>query len=85
MGVWVGNNSFLTEEFKGRRKGFPDGSAVKNPPAILERPEFDPWIGRIPWRKKWQPTPGFLPEKSHRQRSLAGDSPRGRKESDMTD
>ena len=36
MGVWVRNNSFLKEEFQGRRKGFPDGSVVKNPPAILE-------------------------------------------------
>ena len=31
---------------------------------------FDPWVGKIPWSRKWQPTPGFLPEKSHGQRSL---------------
>ena len=36
------------------------------------------------WRRKWQPTPLFLPEKSHGQRNLAGPSPRGCKESDMT-
>ena len=46
--------------------------------------EFDPWIGRIPWRGKWQPTPVFLPGKSHGQRSLAGYSPWGRKEPDTT-
>ena len=36
---------------------------------------FDPWIGRIPWTRKWPPTPIFLPGKFHRQRSLAGYSP----------
>ena len=43
------------------------------------RRRFDPWIGRIPWRRKWQPTPGFLPGKSHGQRSLSGHSPWGPK------
>ena len=32
----------------------------------------DPWVGKIPWRRGWQPTPVFLPGESHRQRSLAG-------------
>ena len=36
---------------------------------------FDPWVRKIPWRGKWQPTPVFLPEKSHGQRNLAGYSP----------
>ena len=39
------------------------------------RPKFDPWVGKIPWRRKWQPTPVFLPGKFHGQRSLAGYSP----------
>ena len=34
------------------------------------RPRFNPWVGKIPWRKKWQPTPVLLPRKSHGQRSL---------------
>ena len=38
---------------------------------------FDPWVGKIPWRRKWQPTLLFLPEKSHGQRSLEGYSPWG--------
>ena len=38
---------------------------------------FDPWIRKIPWRRKWQPTPIFLPGKSHGQRSLVGYSPWG--------
>jgi len=39
--------------------------------------EFDPWVRKTPWRRKWQPTPVFLPEKSHGQGSLAGHSPMG--------
>ena len=38
---------------------------------------FDPWVGKIPWRRKWQPTPVFLPRKFHGQRSLEGYSPWG--------
>ena len=43
------------------------------------RCRINPWIGKIPWRRKWQPTPVFLPGKSHGQRSLAGYSPWGHK------
>ena len=46
---------------------------------------FDPWVRKIPWRRKWQPTPVLLPGESHGQRSLAGYSPWGHKESDMTE
>ena len=48
------------------------------------RPRFDPWVGKIPWRRKWQPTPVFLPGESHGRRSLVGYSPWGRKELDTT-
>ena len=44
----------------------------------------NPWVGEIPWRRKWQPTPVFLLRKFHEQRSLAGCSPRGGKVSDTT-
>ena len=57
---------------------------VKNLPAI-RRPGFDPWVGKIPWRREWQPTPIFLPRKFHGQRNLAGYSPWGHKESDTTE
>ena len=50
--------------------GFPGGSVVKSPPA--GDPGFDPWVGKIPWKRKWQPTPVFLPGKFHGQRSLVG-------------
>ena len=46
---------------------------------------FSPWVGKIPWRMKWEPTPGFLPGNSHGQRSLAGCSPWGREELDTTE
>jgi len=49
------------------------------------RCRFDPWVRKIPWRKKWQPTPGFLPGKSHGQRSLVGYSLWGHKGSDTTE
>ena len=56
--------------------------SVKNPPAKCRRYRrlwFDPWVGKIPWRRKWQPTPVFFSWKSHGQRSMVGYSSRGRK------
>ena len=50
-----------------------------------KRCRFDPWVGKMPWRRKWHPTPIFLPGTSHAQRSLVGYSPRGCKESDATE
>ena len=49
------------------------------------RPGFNPWFGKISWRRKWQSTPVLLWRKSHGQRSLVGYSPWGRKESDTTE
>ena len=45
----------------------------------LRRHGFDLWVGKIPWRRKWQPTPVFLPGKFHGHRSLTGYSPYGRR------
>ena len=50
--------------------GFSDSSVGKESPAGQET-----WVGKILWRRKWQPTPVFLPGKSHRQKRLAGCSP----------
>ena len=63
---------------------------VKNLPAMQEfdpacRREFDPWVGKISWRREWQPTPEFLPGKPHGQRSLGDYSPWGHKELDITE
>ena len=48
--------------------------SVKNPPAMQET-RFDPWVRKIPWRRKGQSTPVFLLGESHGQRSLEGYSP----------
>ena len=63
---------------------FPVAHMVKNLPAV-QKTGFDPWVRKIPWRRKWQSTPVFLPGESHGQRSLAGYSPRDCKESDTTE
>ena len=65
--------------------GFPGGSAVKNLPASAgEAGMIWVWVGKIPWRRKWQPTPVFSSGKSHGQRSLAGYSSWVHKESDRS-
>ena len=51
----------------------------------LKRHRFDPWVRKIPWSKKWQQAPVFLPEKFHGLRNLVDYSPWGHKESDTTD
>jgi len=61
-------------------KGFPDGSVVKNPSTPqCRRCRFHAWVEKVPWRRKWQLTPVFLPGKSHGHRSLAGYIPWGHK------
>ena len=56
-------------------KGLPGDSVVKNLPANEGKSGdtgFNPWVKKIPWRRKWQPTPVFLPGEFHGQRSLGG-------------
>ena len=50
-----------------------------------KRCRLDPWVGKISWSRKWQPTPIFFLRKPHRQKILMGQSPWGVKESDMTE
>ena len=50
-----------------------------------KRQEFSPWVRKIPWSRKWHPTPVFLPGKFHGQRSLVGYGPWGHKESDTSE
>ena len=67
---------------------FPSGTSGKEPACQCRRHtrcRFDPWIGKIPWRREWQPTPVFLPGESHGQGSQAGYSPGGCKKLDMTE
>ena len=74
--------NFLVFVYIPSLSGFPIGSVVKNLPASrrCRRLGFDPWVGKIPWRRSWQPIPACWPGKSHGQRSLAGCSTRGHKE-----
>ena len=56
----------------------PGGASGSEPSCQSRRHKrrgFSPWVGKIPWRRKWQPTPVFLPGESHGQRSLAGCGP----------
>ena len=67
--------------------GFPGGAGGKEPAfqcRRCKRCQLDPWVGKIPQRRKWQPTPVFLCGESHGQRSLAGCSPQGRPVLDTT-
>ena len=63
----------------------PGVSVVKNLPSNAEDIGDDPWVGNIPWSRKWQPSPVFLPGEFYGQRSLAGYSPWGCKELYMTE
>ena len=85
---------FQVFPFQGAREGrsqihnkiyltFPGGSEDKESASVQEL-QLDAWVGKIPWRRKWPPTPVFLPGESHRQRSLVGYSLWGHTESDMT-
>jgi len=50
--------------------GFPGGTSGKEPDSQCRRHKrhgFDSWVGKIPWRRKWQPAPVFLPGESHGQ------------------
>ena len=60
--------------------GFPGGTVCKEPNCQGKRHKrhrFEPWVGRMPWRRAWQSIPVFLPRESQGQRSLAGYSPWG--------
>ena len=72
---------FLKWDFTGGASGKESACQCRR----LKRRRFSPWVGKIPWRRKWQPTPVFLPEESHGKRSLVAYSPWGHKESDTTE
>ena len=61
---------------------FPRGTSGKE---SAHQCGFNPWIGKMLWKRTWEPTPVFLPGESHGQRSLVGCSPCGHKESDTTE
>ena len=73
-----------TLEITKQNNSFPGSSDGKRVCLQRGRSGFDPWVGKIPWRRKWQPTPILLPGKLRGWRSLVGYSPWDLKESDTT-
>ena len=67
--------------------GFPGGASGKESTCQCrhERLEFDPWVGKIPWSRKWQSPPVFFPGEFHGQRSLVDYHPCGCKEPNTTE
>ena len=78
---WVGAG------LEGGSVGSRTGALVVCTVAVVvvqcKRPGFNPWVEKIPWRRKWQSTPVFLPGDSYGQKSLVGYSPWGHQESDI--
>ena len=71
-------SAFLRTDIE--KMDFPGSASGKEPACQCRRHKrlgFDPWVRKIPWRRKWQPTPVFLPRESHGQRSLVGYGPWG--------
>ena len=66
-------------------KDFPGDASGEETACRSRRRRFQPWAGKIPWRRAWQPTPVFLPGESHGQRNLEGYSRWGCKESDTAE
>ena len=78
-------NIYLRNIYTQCINDFPGGSDSKESACNAGEPRFNNWVGKIPWRRKWQPTLVFLPGKSHGHRSLVGYNPQGFKELDMTE
>ena len=78
----------LSLEVGPESMGFPGNTTGKEPTSQCRRHSrcvFDLLVWKIPWRRKWQPTPVFLPGESHEQRSLRDYGPQGYTESDTTE
>ena len=65
--------NFMPDYVKDR--DFPSGASGKDATCHFRRLGFNPWVGKIPWRKEWQTSPVFLPGQFHGQRSLVGYNP----------
>ena len=87
-GIISGLDTYIlkcTKSYIFRKLGLPMQCSGEEFACQYSRCGFNPWVGKISWRRKWQPTPVFLPEKSHGLRSLVGCSPRDHKELDTTE
>ena len=63
VGILKAERKFYAQIYGRKGIGFPGGSVVKYPPNNTGARGFNPWVGKIPWREKWQSTPVFLPGK----------------------
>ena len=80
--------TLLTKVRIVKAMGFPGGTSGKEPACQCKRRKrrrYNPWVGKIPWRRAWQPTPVYLPGGVYGQRSLEGYSPWGHKELGTTE
>ena len=86
LGVWGEKRAHSSccriSALKNYFQGFPWWLRWQSVCLQYRNPGFDSWVGRIPWRRKWQPAPVLLPGKSLGRRILVGYSPWGHKESD---
>ena len=96
-GYWCASVWYLRLRYK--RMATLQAGGVRDHPAVTASPglsrsriclkcrrrEFNPWVGKILWKRAWQPTPEFLPAESHGQRSLVSYTPWGQKEWDQTE
>ena len=82
----IGPSNYYSGEtgIQSHTKGFPCNSDGKASACNVGGPMVHPWVGKIPWKRAWLPTPVFLPGKFRGQRSLAGYGPWGCKGSDTT-
>ena len=84
-GYFLPNTWAYANIWASQVKNIPSGKESACQGRRRKRRGFNPWVGKIPWSRKWQPTPGFLPGESHGQRSLAGYSPGSCKEVDTAE
>ena len=86
--AWPLQQQFRSRSTSESPKGLPAGASGKESACQCRRHKrlrFNPWVRKILWNREWQPMPVFMVRKFHGQRDLAGFSPWGRKESDMTE
>ena len=81
---WRVSMEVVVPKYRPSMVGLPRWLRGKESACQCKRRGFDPWIGKIHWRRKCQRAPVFLPGEFHGQRSLVGNSPWGHKESDTT-
>ena len=81
--MYLQHQALCKADSKHKERG-PSGKESACQGKRHKRHKFNLWVGKIPWRRAWQPIPVFLPEKSHVQRSLEGYSPWGHQELDTT-